>query len=112
MTPEEWGTIIQAVGFPITSAIAMAWALWKLGSKLLESHLAMVDAAKKQMETANLSLTVLTSTLNTQVAILNTLVLETHRIGQESEKHMELLKSLPDHNKASLEKVCKFVDKE
>lgn len=47
MTPEQWSSIIQAVGFPICTAIAMGWALWKIGSQLLASHFTLVDQTQK-----------------------------------------------------------------
>ena len=50
---EEHGVIIQyiqTIGFPICASIAMAWALWKVGSRLLAAHFDFINAIKDQGE--------------------------------------------------------------
>lgn len=49
----EHGVIIQyiqTIGFPICASIAMAWALWKVGSRLLAAHFDFINAIKDQGE--------------------------------------------------------------
>lgn len=41
---------VQALGFPICSSMALGWALWKIGGKLLEKFFQHVDAIAPKLE--------------------------------------------------------------
>ena len=41
---------IQTLGFPVCASIAMGWALWKIGSRLLEAHFNFLNTIKEQGE--------------------------------------------------------------
>lgn len=47
---------VQTLGFPICVSVALAWALWKIGGKLLESffvHLAEINPKLDSIATSN-----------------------------------------------------------
>ena len=108
MTLEQWQGLIQAFGFPICSAVALAWALWRIGNKLLESHLSLMKKAEDSMDRANTGLTNLSDNLHTQTSILNSLNHEIVESKKEQVKQTKLLEDLPERNMAAIDKACKY----
>jgi hypothetical protein len=43
---------LQALGFPICASLALGWALWRIGNRLMESHLTFMEVVRKQGDKA------------------------------------------------------------
>jgi hypothetical protein len=107
MTPDKWTALIQAFGFPIFSAVACGYALWKLGSRLLDSHLAFIKRVEDSVEKLTQSIGAMTINSQTQTNVLNGIQHDTQISKQELEKQNDLLRRLPDANAQSLQKACR-----